>query len=153
MATPGTWQVNRKSQLEQAFVKALTTTVKGSTKFDDTGTAGIVTDKPVASEPKTQTQAETEPATVPVVRRNSQQSKTESPEHGCQHEENSNMTTQSLLISVFNRKPSLEYIDTDKDGVKEPFKENADGTMSPVIKHNGEFYTKMGNGSLKPMMA
>jgi len=52
----------------------------------------------------------------------------------------------------------IAYIDTNEDGFSEPFEKGSDGVLVPirprqVIHYNGQDYTKMDDGSLKPMIA
>jgi hypothetical protein len=159
-ATPSTWQINPASRLEQAFVDDLTTEVNGSLVFNDTDMANIGTDKAVVSEP-----AITKPQndTVPVNPDKRQRTEEIAPKTREQRDDiNISRTLFTFVekeISPRNNPlPDIAYIDTDGDGLSEPFKEEHGGVLVPikprqVIDYNGQTYTKMGDGSLRPITA
>ena len=148
-ATPDTLQINPASLLEQAFVDDLTTEVNGSLVFNDTDIANIETNKPIASRPAA---PEQENDTVPV-------SPPATPERDDINISRTLFTFVEKKISPRNNPlPGIVYIDTDWDGLSEPFEKRPNGTLVPikprqVIDYDGQTYTKMGDGSLIPITA
>ncbi len=148
-ATPDTLQINPASLLEQAFVDDLTTEVNGSLVFNDTDIANIETNKPIASRPAiTKPQNDTVPVSPPAT-----------PERDDINISRTLFTFVEKKISPRNNPLSgIAYIDTDGDGLSEPFEKRPNGTLVPikprqVIDYDGQTYTKMGDGSLIPITA
>jgi hypothetical protein len=156
----GSPQINPDSRLEQAFVDDLTTEVNGSLVFNDTDMANIGTDKAVVSEPAA---PEQENDTVPVNPDTRQRTEEIAPKT---KEKRDDINISRTLFTFVKKEisprnnplPGIAYIDTDGNGLSEPFEKRPDGTLVPikprqVIDYNGQTYTKMGDGSLSPITA
>ena len=159
-ATPDTLQINPASLLEQAFVDDLTTEVNGSLVFNDTDIANIETNKPIVSPPA---RPEQENDTVPVSPPARQGTEEIAPKR---REKRDDINISRTLFTFVEKKisprnnplPGIAYIDTDGDGLSEPFEKRPNGTLVPikprqVIDYDGQTYTKMGDGSLIPITA